>query len=93
MPESYTEALVEQISSQLPDMDTAQVAAVMQTWQNVLSGDPVGTVRRSPDGKVAHRVTADGIFLWRVTAPDGDQYNDMQPTLAWDALYTPEDGQ
>lgn len=90
MPNNDNGKLAELISSQLPDVDTTQVAAVLQTWQAVLDGDPVGTVRRHADGRIAHRVSTDGIFLWRVTAPDGDQYNDMQPTLDWDAIFTPE---
>lgn len=90
MSEPYNQALAEQIATQIPGLDATQVAVVMQTWRDVLDGDPVGTVRRSEDGKVAHRVATDGVFLWRVTAPDGDQYNDMTPALAWPAIYTPE---
>lgn len=86
----YNQALAEQIATQIPDLNASQVASVMQTWRDVLDGDPVGTVRRSEDGKVAHRVTADGIILWRVTAPDGNQYNDMTPSLAWPAIHTVE---
>lgn len=92
MPD-YNDALAEQIATQIPDLDASQVAVVLQTWRDVLDGDPVGTVRASGDGRVAHRVTTDGIYLWRVTNVNGDQYNDMQPTLAWPAIYTPEDTQ
>lgn len=91
MPDNYDQALAEQIATQIPDLEASQVAAVMQTWRDVLDGDPVGTIRRSDDGKVAHRVAADGIVLWRVTGPDGDQYNDMAPALAWPAVYTPDE--
>lgn len=90
MPD-FNQQLVDVISAQLPDIDAGQVAQVLQTWRDVLDGDPVGTIRRNSDGRVAHRVTTDGIFLWRVTGVDGDQYNDMQPTLQWPAVYTPGD--
>lgn len=82
-----TPTLVETISSQIPDLSPDQVDAVLSTWRTVLSGDPVGTVRRSDSGAVAHRVAVDGIFLWRVTEPDGAQYNDMAPSLSWPAVW------
>lgn len=61
-----------------------QVAAVLAAYRAILAGDPVGTVRRNPEnGALAIRVNADGLHLWRVNVPDGDQYNDLSPTLSW----------
>ena len=72
-------------------LDAEQVAAVLGAWQDALAGDPVGTIRRHRDGSVAHRVATDGIVMWRVSRPDGEQFNDMQPTLSeWVVVYTPE---
>lgn len=86
-----TDHLVETISSQLPDISTDQVGAVLSAWRDVLTGDPIGTVRRSKTGAVAHRVTTDGVHLWRVTEPDGGQYNDMAPTLKWPVIHQPKE--
>ncbi|ALF00458.1 minor tail protein [Mycobacterium phage BoostSeason] len=72
------------------DMSAEQVANVLAAWNNVRGGDPVGMVRRDEDtGKIAHRVNAHGVQQWRVSAPDGEQYNDLQPTLPWPVLFDP----
>jgi hypothetical protein len=66
------------------DVSKEQIGQVLSAWNNTLGGDPVGTLRRDPEsGGVAHRVDADGVHLWRVSFPDGNQYNDLQPTLPW----------
>jgi len=61
-----------------------QVAAVLTAYNNITGGDPIGTIRRHPDtGALAHRVVADGLHMWRISDPDGTQYNDLAPTLDW----------
>lgn len=83
-----TDTVVATVSDQIPDMTAEQVQAVLTAWNAVRQGDPLGTVRRDDDtGKLAHRVAVDGVHLWRVTGPDGEQYNDMAPTLPWPAIY------
>jgi len=84
------QALIAAITSQLPDMSEGQVEQVLTTWRSVTTGEPVGTIRRGPNGEVAHRVATDGVVLWRVTQTDGDQYNDMAPTLPeWELIFQP----
>lgn len=87
-PIPVTDTVISTVSDQIPDMTAEQVQTVLAALNAVRQGDPLGTVRRDPDtGKVAHRVTADGVHLWRVTAADGEQYNDMVPTLPWPAIH------
>lgn len=65
-----------------------QVNTIIESLNAIREGDPVGTVRRDPATRaVAHRVNAAGIHQWRVSAPDGTGYNDLQPTLpGWPEL-------
>jgi len=87
-------ATLEQIASIATEPDTEvpitanQVAAIIAAYHNVISGDPVGTMRRDPEtGAIALKVAApDGLLMWRVSVPDGTQYNDLQPTLTWPLL-------
>jgi hypothetical protein len=78
--------VVHAISTQMGDLTEEQVHRVLEAWNHVRAGDPVGTVRRGPAGEIAHRVDHEGVHLWRVSAPDGSQYNDLQPTLPWPEL-------
>ncbi|ASR85326.1 hypothetical protein SEA_TIERRA_27 [Mycobacterium phage Tierra] len=86
-----TPEVVKVISQHLGDQVTdEQVATILAAWNNVKAGDPVGMVRRDPEtGSVAHRVEAVGVQQWRVSAPNGGQHNDLQPTLPWPVLYDP----
>ncbi|AEJ95131.1 hypothetical protein SEA_SOYO_34 [Mycobacterium phage SoYo] len=87
-----TEAVIQAISKQLGEGVTdEQVANVLTALNNVKTGEPVGTIRREPaTGKVAHRVEAFGVQQWRVSGPDGEQYNDLQPTLPeWALIFDP----
>jgi hypothetical protein len=83
------QAALEQIAAVASEADAPltanQVAAVLAAYGSILSGDPVGTVRRDPQtGAIAHRVSVDGLHMWRVSVPStGEQYNDVQPTLSW----------
>jgi hypothetical protein len=58
------------------------VAAILAAYVNVMEGDPVGTLLKRPtDGAIAVRAVVDGLHIWRCSAPDGNQWNDLQPTL------------
>ncbi|AAD17592.1 hypothetical protein TM4_24 [Mycobacterium phage TM4] len=73
------------------ELSEEQVHAVLAAWNSVRAqGDPVGMVRRDEEsGKVAHRVVVEAVEQWRVSGADGDQYNDLQPTLPWPVLFDP----
>lgn len=83
-----TEAVVETISAQLPEVSDEHVAMVLAAWNTVLSGEAVGTVKQDPvSGSLAVRVSEDGVHKWKVTGSDGAQWSDMQPTLpGWTQL-------
>jgi hypothetical protein len=93
-PPVLGEATLEQIASVASEPDAEhpltgkQVAAVIAAYHNVASGDPVGTMRRNPEnGAIALKtMAADGMLIWRISVPDGSQYNDLQPTLTWPIL-------
>lgn len=78
-----TPQIVDQISRHIGDGITdQQVNDVLAALNHVRGGDPVGAIRFDPKtGSVAHRVESDGVIQWRVTAPDGTTYNDLQPIL------------
>jgi hypothetical protein len=83
------EAVINQIAHILKEdgITPKQVAQVLAAWHTVHTGDKVGTIRRDPDtGAVAVRVESDGMPMWRVSTPSGEQYNDLQPTLLWPEL-------
>lgn len=94
MIEMPNDAQMEQIAhvASEPDAKTpftaAQVGAILAAYRNVMGGDPVGTLRRDPKtGAVAVRANVDGLHMWRVSSPDGTQWNDLQPTLAgWEQI-------
>jgi hypothetical protein len=88
MTEMPSDATIEQIAQVASEADTpittAQVSAVIAAYHNVTGGDPVGTMRHNPEsGAIAIRVNQEGLILWRVSDPNGDFYNDLQPTLDW----------
>lgn len=61
-----------------------QVAAVIAAYHAMQEGDPLGAIRRDPQtGAVALRVEENGFHLWRINAPNGEHWNDTQPTLPW----------
>jgi hypothetical protein len=88
IPQQQTLEQIAQVASETEEPITArQAAAVLAAYKNILGGDPLGTMRRDPEtGAIAIRVNVDGLYLWRVTVPDGTFYNDLQPTLAWPVL-------
>lgn len=84
VPIDISQSVVEQIVARVQGVDNEKVAAVLAAWQSIREGDPIGTVRRCPDtGGIAHRVSVEGVHMWRVSMPDGSQHNDLQPTLRW----------
>lgn len=79
-----SDAQLERVASVVGDIDATKVAAVIAAWHAIHDGDQLGTVRRDPvTGAVAVRVEDHGIYLWRVSTPQGEQYNDLQPSLPW----------
>jgi hypothetical protein len=79
--------IVRHISAGMDDLTDEQIHRVLEAWNQVRQGDPVGTVRRNPaNGEVAHRVDHEGVHVWRISNPDGSQYNDMRPTMTWPEL-------
>lgn len=83
-----SKTVLEALSVHLPDLDETQINSVLDALNKVREGAEVGTVLRDDTtGFIAHRVDEDGIVLWRVTGPEGTQYNDMQPTLNWNQIY------
>lgn len=89
MTEPSPQAVAETIADQIPDLDANQVASVIQVWNAIRDGDPVGTVRRGPQGELAHRVDVAGVQLWMVTTPSGGEYRDLTPTLSWPVVLEP----
>lgn len=80
---------IAQLKAVLGDEVTeAQIDAVLAAQVTLTEGDPVGTIRRDKEsGKVAHRVKDGLVVQWRVSGPDGEVYNDLQPTLPWEILH------
>jgi hypothetical protein len=77
-------AALEHIAAMVGEIDANKVAAVIAAYHAIQEGDPLGTVRRDPEtGAVALRVEDGGFHLWRVNLPNGEFYNDTQPTLPW----------
>lgn len=83
---------IQALKAMLGDTVTeAQIDAMLAAQEAIVDGSAVGTVVRDKDsGKVAHRVMVNGIAQWRVSGADGEQYNDLQPTLPWDVIYDVE---
>jgi hypothetical protein len=83
--QTVSDALLKQIaevaSEKEEPLTMAQVAAVLAAREAILDGDPLGTIRQGPAGEIAVRVNDNGLHLWRVTCQDGNQYNDLQPSM------------
>jgi hypothetical protein len=80
--------LVRAVTAQVADLTEEQVKAVLTAVQRVQGGDPVGTVLEEPGtGRIAVRVSDQGVLYWHVTGLDGSVSNDQQGTLSgWTAL-------
>lgn len=77
-----TTDLVTVVADQLPQINEEQVAQVLTALNNVYDGPPVGTILHNPStGEVAHRVSQNGVLIWRITDPQGGFSGDHRPTL------------
>lgn len=86
-----SDAVMERVAEVVGDTTPQKVAATIAAWHAIHEGDPVGTVRRDPEtGAIAVRAEDGPMHLWRVSVPDGTQYNDLQPTLPWPIIHAPE---
>jgi hypothetical protein len=87
------DAVVAAIVATVTDVDEGQVRAVLTALEAIRDGAPVGTlVRDVKTGAVALRVSDGGMPVWKVTAPDGAVWTDLQPRLAgWESLGSPAD--
>lgn len=85
-----SDAVVSAVTGQVEGVTAEQVAAVMSAWQVFVGGDPAGTVRRSAEGSVAHRVLVDNVPLWQCSDASGSVWRDMTPSLPWPVVFTPE---
>lgn len=85
------ENLIRSVKAGLPDVTEEQVRMVLEAVDRVTNGRAVGTLLSDPaSGAIALRVEDNGVQLWRVTAPDGSTWSDMQPDLAgWDTIKEP----
>jgi hypothetical protein len=83
--------IAEAVAKHLPDdVDGDQVRVMMEAWMKVLGGDPIDTVKRSPDGVIAHRISVHGVPQWRISNPDGGTMTDVSSTnasLPWEQLW------
>jgi hypothetical protein len=92
MIEMPSDPMLEQIaqvaSEEGEPLTSNQVAAFIAAYNNIMSGEPIGTMLKNPEtGAVAIRANVDGLHMWRVNAPDGSQWNDLQPTLeGWEKI-------
>lgn len=78
-PSLNREALPEQIR---------YILGLAESLSTLAGGDPIGMIRRGPNGEIAERVIEASIPCWRVTY-NGNVSYDHEPTLPWDVLYTP----
>lgn len=83
-----TKEVASVVAGHVKGLTAEQVQAVLDTYNTVQEGDPVGTVRRNEAGHVAVRCEVDGLHMWKVTLPDGGQYNDMT-ALGWPVIAEP----
>lgn len=80
------ETLLQRVAEVVGDENVTadKVGSVLAAWWAIHEGDPIGMVRRDPEtGAIAHRAEENGIGIWRVSLPNGETYNDMQPQLPW----------
>ena len=84
-PIEVTDPIAETVAAQIPNEDITPgvVTAVLEAYNAVKQGAPLGTVVLNPgNGQIALRFNDGGIHKWKVTSPDGSQWEDHQPTLA-----------
>lgn len=82
-----TDEFVAQVTAMTPGEITAdQIRTTIAAINLATTGDPIGTVRLGANGELAQRINLNGVPMWRITTPDGQFWNDMQPTLDWPQL-------
>lgn len=88
MSSPITDAVIAAIAEQCPDVTVEHVALVLQAWNAVIDGEPVGTILKDPvTGNLAVRVSENGVHQWKITAPNGGMWSDLQPTFGgWEQL-------
>jgi hypothetical protein len=71
--------------SQQSGVPPAEVDAVLTAYNTVAQGDPLGTIRRGPEGEIALRLVVYGVPQWGVVVPSGDGgfYYDTQALTDW----------
>lgn len=86
-----TDDFVERVNAMTPgEISPEQIRAVLAAANHANDGDAVETIRRSGDGKIAIRISQQGVEQWRITVPrTGEWWNDMQPTLPWELVAEP----
>jgi len=84
------DAVVAAVTRQVDGVTEEQVAAVMSAWQLFVGGDPPGTVRRSAEGSVGHRVLVNNVPCWQCSDASGSVWRDMTPSLPWPVMFAPE---
>ena len=84
------EDLAAHIAAGIPGVSAEQAAAVLAAVAEVQAGEPLDTVRKDPDsGELAHRISLNGVHLWRISKSNGEQWFDKTPTLpAWTLLFS-----
>ena len=89
-----TDDFVERINAMTPgEISAEQIRAVLAAANTANDGDPVETVRRDTDGKIAIRIRQQGVEMWRITVPStGEWWNDTEPTLSWEKIAGPPTG-
>jgi hypothetical protein len=65
--------------SQQSGVPPAEVDAVLTAYNTIQQGDPVGTIRRGPEGETAVRVTVEGVPQWGVVGGEGFYYDTQTP--------------
>ncbi len=87
----FDDNTVKALVKQTGDLDEDIIRRVLTALQAIRDGAPVGTIATNPKtGAVALRVSEDGVAMWKVTAPDGSEWRDMQPALkGWTLINDP----
>lgn len=86
-----TNDLVTVVAAQIPEMNEEQVSQVLAALNSVYEGPPVGTIITNPEtGAVGHRVSENGVILWKITEANGGTWGSHEPTLpGWTVLHQP----
>lgn len=82
MSDALADAVVSQLSSEMPGLTAEQIKSVVAAVNTVQSGDEVGTVRKSGDGVFAVRISLDGVHKWHLVNPvNGSRWDDNENSI------------